>query len=227
MNELYQELIKKKPIKRKKDYEKYLCPEKKRIIGIQNECFLLEYELKEKINEEDRKKLDKQYEIQEESIESFILSYLLNYFPFLEENCINRFRIQYSIQSNQDVLNLIHYTQKSFLFDDYTKMKFVHYLFIRYNEKRNGKKVLQNEILFTLLHVLYESYPLFSSFLSFLHSQNISFLTKDQWLCLAHFTHIIFLPQDPFFYQEYTSENSFHYPLLFDDFFCYLKNHFI
>ena len=223
-NEIQEILNSLQPIKRKSNDTDYLCPSKWKRYGNENELVLSHYISDEPITENELKQITQEYNIDYMSLEYYIFLYLLNYHPISNSiNIISTFISKYLITSNQEVTNIITFTINQMNSDVSIKELFIKYLFDSFSKPNGRRQELQEDILDHLLQLLYSSFPFYSHFITFLHQHNHHFLTKDQWICLFNFSHIVFFPQSQEFYVTYTSENNYFYPILFDEFFLYIK----
>ena len=222
IEELKQLIAPYKPIVRRDVSTEYHCPGKWKSFENENQLILNMFINHHPLSEEDIEFIASKYCIKQFSIEYLLFLYLLQYYPVQQTPLIQTFIQKYMISSNNDVLNLITMTKQSVLNDKLKISEFNKYLFNAFSVQMGRKRVIQNDILWKLLSVIYSSYQLYPQFISFLKSKQ-EFLTKDQWMCLCSFVDLLLIPQPSEFYLQYSSENSYAYPVLFDEFFLFLK----
>lgn len=210
------------PIKRNSEDNEYLCPSKYKTYQTTNELYLLNYCTDQQLTENDLQTISQFYNITYMSFDYLIFLYLLQYHPNQNTTkIIPTFIEKYVIKTNQEVSNIILSTKNKI--NQNEKDSFLKYIFSTFSISIGKRQLLKEEIMEKLLQLLYSQYPLYSQFITFLKYHQHYFLTKDQWNCLSSFSHIVFIPQQVDFYLQYTSENSYFYPVLFDEFFLYLK----
>ena len=213
------------PIKRKENENEYLCPSKYKSYQTDNELYLLNYITNQQLTENDILTISQYYNINYMSFDYLLFLYLLQYHPITNTiNIISSFLTKYSIKSNIEVINIIITTRNQINTDEIIKDSFYKYLFQLFSIQIGRRYQIQETHLKQLLELLYSHLPLYNQFITFLHQKNHLYLTKDQWNCLSTFSQIVFIPQPSEFYLFYTSENSYFYPVLFDEFFLYLKD---
>ena len=212
------------PLKRKEQNNDYLCPSKYKSYQNDNEFYLLNYIHDQPITENDLQTISQFYTINYMSLEYLIFLFLLNYHPITNTiNVIQQFIDKYSINSNQEVTNIITTTQNQLTTDNNQKELFLKYLFNTFSISSGKRNIIKENVMENILQILYSDLPLYQQFITFLKQKNHYYLTKDQWNCLSSSSHIVFIPQQSDFYLTYTTENMYFYPVLFDEFFLYLK----
>ncbi|EDR22440.1 hypothetical protein EDI_343810 [Entamoeba dispar SAW760] len=146
----------------------------------EKELFLLKYLNKESLSNEDINILCSFYGFNLFSKKGLSFIYLLKYTPFSPNNTIKQLIISNTIQTNQDVLNLIINSIEYIENDIKLFTIFQRWIFDLFNEKR----ILSGETLHQLLMIYYNKYPLFNNFEQFLQIKGFK-LNKDQWVCLC------------------------------------------
>ena len=215
-----------KPIQRYDHSNEYLCPSKRKIF--ENDFMMNSYRSKVPLTFDDITTLLRGYSLELDSIDGLIFLYLIQFKQSTRYiNEIDGFCVQYMIETNQDVINCIQSSKQSILNDQIKTSEFNKYLFDLFSVRQGMKRVIEGESLQKVLHLLYSSFPLFQHFLQFLNSKNITSLGKDVWICLCTFSHVIFQQQEINFYLQYSVDNVYCYPLLFDDFFMFMKQFYL
>ncbi|GAB1222897.1 hypothetical protein ENUP19_0124G0004 [Entamoeba nuttalli] len=193
------------PIKRKPNEFTIISPTVKKEFP-EKDLFLLKYLNKESLTKEDINILCSFYGFNILSKKGLTFIYLINYTPFSPNNNIKQILLSNTIQTNQDVLNIIINLSEYIEQDIKVFTLFQRWIFDVFNEKR----ILSGEILHQLLMIYYSKYPLFNNFEQFLQIKGFK-MNKDQWVCLCNAASYILE------FHEYYETNTY-WPLLFDEF---------